>query len=337
MSVINENNIPYFKIDTFENWCDVNPLVGLGVIAFEKGTSKFKVGDGIHKYKELEYQMLHSSIGYVNFTPEFHNTIHQVMYLSQTGGYIRNGEIIQVYFSIKGRIIPDRNPHGTIIAINLNDLPCFDEVNMLSIDIGKFDVLGFDAIRDVSARLVYQTNTLRFKALCTDNESGEEFKDLTVDDIADINGEIVITGYFSYINPTLIKRESFSMNLPSVITSDKTKSVMYYAKLEDSYWLQIYAILNVSDLSKLNSNDITITLPNTFPLAICDIDNYIGGIVHTSGIWNVDSKVCIPRNTRQIKLFTKSYNGYQSIVPSKYSDITQENIMISITVLYPIK
>ena len=45
-----------FKRGTAKRWADINPILASGEPGFEYDTGKFKIGDGIHSWKELEYQ-----------------------------------------------------------------------------------------------------------------------------------------------------------------------------------------------------------------------------------------------------------------------------------------
>ena len=45
-----------FKKGTAKRWLEVNPILACSEPGFEYDTGKFKIGDGIHTWKDLNYQ-----------------------------------------------------------------------------------------------------------------------------------------------------------------------------------------------------------------------------------------------------------------------------------------
>ena len=77
MSDILKLNIPEsikdirFKRGTAKRWTEINPILASGEPGFEYDTGKFKIGDGIHSWKELEYQGSNSNN--IEFIDKYNN------------------------------------------------------------------------------------------------------------------------------------------------------------------------------------------------------------------------------------------------------------------------
>ena len=55
-----------FKKGTAKRWKEINPILASGEPGYEYDTGKFKIGDGIHNWKDLKYQGSDDGIEFVN-------------------------------------------------------------------------------------------------------------------------------------------------------------------------------------------------------------------------------------------------------------------------------
>ena len=345
MGLFYENKMVWRKKDTPDNWQDVDPILPYGAMGYEIGTNRFKIGDGVKRWTELGYTIEHESTPYVSFIPYLYEYNGEVDYLSQTGGFYRDGDLIIVHFDIVARV-----PHAdkkAILAIGLGSCPQF---NIMERDMsrGHIYLYGAGPINTVSCRTVYQTNVVRFKTKASSMSIGnamEFYSDLMIMDVIDANQQLNISGamaYFPEKTDNMIEGDIELGNAFLYKAAEKGKSYARGYRVRDSVFVEFYVEIDIRNMTSIQSDtrNISLKLSSNFPSPNANKQNSYIGNIHTLGFQQVSSYVGFNTGTtkdaREFEIYVKKFSNNESISPVKYKDIYngQSKIIISGDFLY---
>lgn len=167
-----------YRRDTAARWASINPILQEGEVGYETDTHHMKVGDGVHAWNSLEYE-----VGVGNITNELGNSENLAM--SQKG--VTNHAII--YAKFKQSTIPT-NDVG-----NDGDVCMFDAINNSRIYIKIGGVWTYQTPSSLSLSNIYRhKNSLYIKE---DVENTGNFIEIAKDFASDIDRNFTINTFYN--------------------------------------------------------------------------------------------------------------------------------------------
>ena len=329
------------KYDTVKNWTLNNPILAKGQISVTD-TGKFKVGDGVTPWVKLPYSIDSGETSYIDIAPYIDIDDKYVKYNQCIGAYYKSEDYVNLHFIIDASIDTSELDPLTPLNIVLENAPEFNCSELADTDLGSIILMGFGNVNDATVRGIENTNKLQLMIRAsaqTDYYNDEFMATVKMSDVPS-NKRIIINGVISYFTGNdfnIINLDNTNVNVPDEVKVHDI-SKLAYRKLDTCVCMQIYLVLSPDDYDDITSeNNIVITIPDDIPEVDSSILRYISGTIHPIGIDLVDPKLVTFDGSRELTVYTKSYEGTEKIIPAKYKDIFQETAVLSGTFIYSIE
>lgn len=288
MPLIYKDFIQDIKVDNGTTWEEINPIVEKNVIAFDYDTLRYKLGNGINRYKDLPFCTKYFS-DYTNIYPTLDGvTKESFKTIYNNGGYIKRGNIVNLGFEIKVKIdITKMNPTDDINIILLGAPKNYDD-SILYSDIRIYGVRPLD---ESYASFIKGSNSIKIMVRYkTEEEIGEQVDFLVPLEAEDIIDEyLIIQGSICYISSDSPTGE-FKLFAINPFTEDRFHNFINYSSNDSISSFQFNMQLYKNPLSIKSPTDNFIEMG-----IISDIKTPPVGLI--SGNIN-----CIGINAHNVKL-----------------------------------
>lgn len=319
------------RMDSGFEWEDKNPIVNKNEIAFNYDTLQYKLGDGIHTYKQLPFCTKYFS-DYTNIFPLLEGVPKESFELvTNTGGFIERGNFVNLGFTLKVKVdLTKMNPTDDI-NITLSGAPYLYH-EMLFNDIR---VYGVRPLHEAYAQPMKDSNTIKIMVkFSSEEEYGEQVDQILPLEAKEIIDDyLIIQGSLAYIN-TKSSYSNFGISPINPYKENKFNNLFLYEENENIKAFQFNA--------KAYKNKEDETEPLNTPIRIYieeDIISepevgYISGNIACVGINAHDLRLQYigKQNSKYIFILVSVIGENPYVV--NYSDIVSSSLVLSGTYTY---
>ena len=326
MPLVYKDFIQDIKVDNGTTWEELNPIIDKNIIAFDYNSLRYKLGDGIHRYKELSFCTKYFS-DYTNIHPVLDGVTKESFTTSYNGGgFIQRGNLVNLGFEVKVKLDLNKINPTDDIDITLTGAPYNYDDNILYSDIRIYGVRPLD---EAYASFIKGSNTIklmvRYKTEETIGEQIDFLVPLEAEDI--IDNYLIIQGSICYISSESSSGE-FKLLSVDPYNEDIFHSFINYTSNENINAFQFNMQLYKNPLSIQEPTDDIIEIGITSNIEIPS-KGLISGNINCIGINAHDVKLKYIGEEDEIKKFRFVSVIGENVYNIKYSDIPSKKVRFS--------